>query len=130
MSTKKIGVVGAGQMGGGIAQVAADKGHAVVLLDVSQAVAERGKGKIAASLDKLVQKVENVQLGKPRSRKDWHDVARALKELLPRWDHVPAAIELLVCSGRVGETATGEKAVANARLQGSTSSSPATTSTS
>ena len=56
MSNKKIGVVGAGQMGGGIAQVAADKGHAVVLLDISVAVAERGKGKIAASLEKLVQK--------------------------------------------------------------------------
>jgi 3-hydroxybutyryl-CoA dehydrogenase len=58
MSTanKKIGVVGAGQMGGGIAQVAADKGHQVVLVDISREVAERGKGKIAGSLDKLVQK--------------------------------------------------------------------------
>lgn len=52
----KIGVVGAGQMGGGIAQVAADKGHQVVLVDISREVAERGKGKIAGSLDKLVQK--------------------------------------------------------------------------
>ncbi len=53
---KKIGVVGAGQMGGGIAQVAADKGHPVVLLDVSLDVATRGKGKIGGSLEKLVQK--------------------------------------------------------------------------
>lgn len=53
---KKIGVVGAGQMGSGIAQVAADKGHPVVLLDVSLDVATRGKSKMAASLDKLVQK--------------------------------------------------------------------------
>ena len=58
MSTanKKIGVVGAGQMGGGIAQVAADKGHQVVLVDISREVAERGKGKLGASLEKLVQK--------------------------------------------------------------------------
>jgi 3-hydroxybutyryl-CoA dehydrogenase len=52
----RIGVVGAGQMGGGIAQVAADKGHHVVLVDVNQAVADKGKGKIAGSLEKLVQK--------------------------------------------------------------------------
>ena len=53
---KKIGVVGAGQMGGGIAQVAADRGHPVVLLDVSLDVATRGKGKIGSALEKLVQK--------------------------------------------------------------------------
>jgi 3-hydroxybutyryl-CoA dehydrogenase len=53
---KSIGVVGAGQMGGGIAQVAADKGLQVVLVDINQAVADKGKAKIAASLDKLVQK--------------------------------------------------------------------------
>jgi 3-hydroxyacyl-CoA dehydrogenase len=53
---RAIGVVGAGQMGGGIAQVAADKGHKVVLVDINQAVADKGKAKIAASLDKLVAK--------------------------------------------------------------------------
>jgi 3-hydroxybutyryl-CoA dehydrogenase len=55
-SVSRIGVVGAGQMGGGIAQVAADKGVSVVLVDINQQVAEKGKSKIAASLDKLVQK--------------------------------------------------------------------------
>lgn len=53
---QRIGVVGAGQMGGGIAQVAADKGHRVVLVDMNQQVADKGKAKIAAALDKLVQK--------------------------------------------------------------------------
>jgi 3-hydroxybutyryl-CoA dehydrogenase len=52
----RIGVVGAGQMGGGIAQVAADKGLSVVLVDINQQAADKGKAKIAASLDKLVQK--------------------------------------------------------------------------
>lgn len=51
-----IGIVGAGQMGGGIAQVAADKGLHVTLIDVTEEAAARGKAKIAASLDKLVQK--------------------------------------------------------------------------
>jgi 3-hydroxybutyryl-CoA dehydrogenase len=34
---KKIGVVGAGQMGAGIAQVAAMNGFAVILNDISEA---------------------------------------------------------------------------------------------
>lgn len=53
---RRIGVVGAGQMGGGIAQVAADKGYEVVLVDINQQVADKGKAKIAAGLEKLMQK--------------------------------------------------------------------------
>lgn len=53
---RRIGVVGAGQMGGGIAQVAADKGYEVVLVDINQQAADKGKAKIAAGLEKLVQK--------------------------------------------------------------------------
>jgi 3-hydroxybutyryl-CoA dehydrogenase len=53
---RRIGVIGAGQMGGGIAQVAADQGTDVVLVDMNQQVADKGKAKLATSLDKLVQK--------------------------------------------------------------------------
>jgi 3-hydroxybutyryl-CoA dehydrogenase len=53
---KKIGVIGAGQMGGGIAQVAAQSGIDVVLVDAQRDWAERGKKKIDAALEKLVQK--------------------------------------------------------------------------
>jgi 3-hydroxybutyryl-CoA dehydrogenase len=53
---KKIGVVGAGQMGAGIAQVAAQSGIEVVLLDADQSMAERGRKKIVDALEKLVQK--------------------------------------------------------------------------
>jgi 3-hydroxybutyryl-CoA dehydrogenase len=56
VGSRRIGIVGAGQMGGGIAQVAADKGHQVVLVDTTQALADRGKGKLQSGLDKLVQK--------------------------------------------------------------------------
>lgn len=55
-AVKKLGIVGAGQMGGGIAQVAAQRGLEVVLVDISQAVADKGKGKIGAMLGKLVEK--------------------------------------------------------------------------
>jgi 3-hydroxyacyl-CoA dehydrogenase/enoyl-CoA hydratase/3-hydroxybutyryl-CoA epimerase len=41
---KKIGVLGAGMMGAGIAYVSAKAGYDVVLKDVEQAAAERGKG--------------------------------------------------------------------------------------
>jgi 3-hydroxybutyryl-CoA dehydrogenase len=53
---KKIGVVGAGQMGRGIAQVAAQAGLEVALLDASPALADKSVGRIARALDRLVQK--------------------------------------------------------------------------
>jgi 3-hydroxybutyryl-CoA dehydrogenase len=51
-----IGVVGAGQMGGGIAQVAAQAGYRVLLADVSEEVAAGGKAKIAKFLARSVSK--------------------------------------------------------------------------
>jgi 3-hydroxybutyryl-CoA dehydrogenase len=53
---KTIGVLGAGQMGGGIAQVAAASGFRVALVDASLELAERGKQKIGAVLAKQVEK--------------------------------------------------------------------------
>ncbi|HJL04603.1 MAG TPA: 3-hydroxybutyryl-CoA dehydrogenase [Polyangiaceae bacterium LLY-WYZ-15_(1-7)] len=51
-----FGVVGAGQMGRGIAQVAAQSGFQVKLLDAKQELAEKGKERIAKQLDRLVGK--------------------------------------------------------------------------
>ena len=51
-----IGVVGAGTMGHGIAQVAAQSGYRVRLVDTSSEALARGVEKIAAGLDKLVAK--------------------------------------------------------------------------
>ena len=56
MAVKRMGVLGAGQMGQGIAQVAAQSGFSVVLVDQSSAIAEKGRDKIAAQLKKLVEK--------------------------------------------------------------------------
>jgi 3-hydroxybutyryl-CoA dehydrogenase len=53
---KVFGVVGAGQMGGGIAQVAAQTGFDVLLVDASLELATKGRDKIAKGLDKLVEK--------------------------------------------------------------------------
>jgi 3-hydroxybutyryl-CoA dehydrogenase len=55
-SITTIGVLGAGQMGAGIAQVAAQSGYAVKLADTSVELAEKSRGRLAATLAKLVEK--------------------------------------------------------------------------
>jgi len=52
----KIAVIGAGQMGAGIAQVAAQAGYGVYLSDISVDRAEKGKAGIAKQIGKLVEK--------------------------------------------------------------------------
>ncbi|WJN61493.1 3-hydroxyacyl-CoA dehydrogenase NAD-binding domain-containing protein [Pseudomonas sp. SO81] len=54
--TKKVGVLGAGMMGAGIAYVSAAAGIEVVLKDVSIEAAEKGKAYSAKLLDKKVSK--------------------------------------------------------------------------
>ncbi len=54
--SKIIGVIGAGQMGAGIAQVSAQAGYHVMLSDVDGARAQKGKDTIAKGLARLVEK--------------------------------------------------------------------------
>lgn len=54
--SKTIGVIGAGIMGNGIAQVSAAAGFNVIMVDINDAALERGFATIGASLDKLVKK--------------------------------------------------------------------------
>lgn len=51
-----IGVIGAGTMGNGIAQTAANAGFNVVMCDVSQEYVDRGVANISKSLDRFVKK--------------------------------------------------------------------------
>ncbi len=53
---KKVGVIGAGQMGNGIAQVVAAKKISVVMMDVSQEGLSKGLATIGASCDRLIKK--------------------------------------------------------------------------
>ena len=55
-SVKKLGVLGAGMMGAGIAYVSAKVGIEVVLLDSTQESADKGKAYSTGLLDKLVKK--------------------------------------------------------------------------
>ena len=56
MEISKVGVVGAGTMGNGIAQVFASSGFDVVMRDVGQAQLDRGMSAIQKSLGKFVEK--------------------------------------------------------------------------
>jgi 3-hydroxybutyryl-CoA dehydrogenase len=56
MEIKTVGVVGAGQMGSGIAQVAAIRDFSVIMSDVKEEFVQRGLSTISKSLDRLVKK--------------------------------------------------------------------------
>jgi 3-hydroxybutyryl-CoA dehydrogenase len=56
MNVQKLGVVGAGQMGQGIAQVAAQAGLDVTIVDAAPDFSQAGIGKIKKQLDRLVEK--------------------------------------------------------------------------
>ena len=51
-----VGIIGAGTMGNGIAQVSAAAGLSVVMVDISDAAVQRGVATISGSLDRLVKK--------------------------------------------------------------------------
>ncbi len=55
-AVRKLGILGAGMMGAGIAYVSAKAGIEVVLLDTSQEAAEKGKAYSQGLLDKAVKK--------------------------------------------------------------------------
>ena len=56
MKVEKVGIVGAGQMGSGIAQVFAQAGFLVVMTDVYRQQLDKGLAEIARSLSRIVSK--------------------------------------------------------------------------
>ena len=56
MEIKTIGVVGAGQMGSGIAQVAAAYGFHVIMNDIADAFIQKGLAGISKNMDRMVDK--------------------------------------------------------------------------
>ncbi|HMN67925.1 MAG TPA: 3-hydroxybutyryl-CoA dehydrogenase [Bdellovibrionales bacterium] len=56
MRPQRVGVLGAGQMGNGIAQVVAAQGIAVRMIDISQAALDKGIATITSSCDRLIKK--------------------------------------------------------------------------
>ena len=56
MTIKKVGIIGAGTMGNGIAQTCAMSGFATVMLDINEAAIQKGLATITNSLDRLIKK--------------------------------------------------------------------------
>lgn len=63
-AVKKLGILGAGMMGAGIAYVSAKTGMDVVLLDTDQANAEKGKAYSAGLLDKAISRGKSTEAKK------------------------------------------------------------------
>ena len=87
MSIEKMAVLGAGQMGNGITQVAACAGYDVIMIDIKQEFVDRGIATIEKSLAKLVSK--------ERMTQDDADAARARISTSTSRD-VCAAVDLVV----------------------------------
>jgi len=83
MEVKTFGVIGAGQMGSGIAQVAAMSGLAVIMNDIKTEFVERGLANISQILARNVDKgkmtadAKNAVLGRIKSSVDLQDMAAA-----------------------------------------------------
>jgi len=86
----KIGVIGIGTMGNGIAQVAAQSGFETVVMDVNDEVLERGLSAISRSLDRLVKAFE-----KSAGEKGIDDAAK--DAALARLSTTSALDDLLSC---------------------------------
>src|SRR5690554_3769390 len=56
MDNIKVGILGAGTMGAGIAQVAAQSGHHVTLVDINEKVIREAQNKLRKIIDRLVEK--------------------------------------------------------------------------
>jgi len=66
MAVKKIGVIGAGQMGHGIALVSAQAGFDVILRDIKDDYVKKGIGKIEKFLDKSIAKEKITEADKKK----------------------------------------------------------------
>ena len=81
MAIKKVGVLGCGLMGSGIAQVAAQAGYDVVVREVEQKYLDKGLGGIQKSLSKFVEKGKLQQsdmdacMGRLKGSTDLNDLA-------------------------------------------------------
>ena len=62
MEIKKVGVVGCGQMGGGITQVCAQSGYMVAVSEINDNFLKKGLSAIKSSLDKAVQREKITKL--------------------------------------------------------------------
>jgi 3-hydroxybutyryl-CoA dehydrogenase len=103
----KLGVIGAGQMGAGIAQVAALAGFDVVLRDVQESFLERGMNTIRSSLEKFVSKgtleatARDMTLKRIHTTTHLEDFAHCDLVVEAILEHEPTKLELFRDLGRI-----------------------------
>ncbi|RVT43715.1 3-hydroxyacyl-CoA dehydrogenase NAD-binding domain-containing protein [Sphingobium algorifonticola] len=85
-SARSIGIIGAGQMGAGIAQVSAQAGYDVFLADVDAARAQAGKDGVAKQLNRLAEK-EKISAA---------DAHAAIDRIVPVSDYAPMRDAFLI----------------------------------
>lgn len=81
-----IGIIGAGQMGAGIAQVAAQNGYRAILIDRAQDIADKARSDIGKRLKRLVEKDKISSI----------EAAEALGRIVPGADYAPLADARLI----------------------------------
>ena len=88
---KRVGVIGAGTMGNGIAQVFAQSGYEVHLIDAVAPALDRARGTIEKSLGKFVEKGKlkaedrDAALGRLSTATDVQSLADELPDHAPRF---------------------------------------------
>jgi len=92
MEIKTLGIVGAGQMGSGIAQVAAASGLSVVMNDIKDEFVEKGFSVIEKSLGRMVKK-EKISQEDQKTILDKVEGSTSLKDMVKADFIVEAAIE-------------------------------------
>jgi len=120
---EKVGVLGAGLMGHGIAQVAAQAGYEVVLREVDDATLAKGVGKIEKQLARAVEKGKSPQedadavRGRIQATTDYKDLAdcdlviEAITESLPKKLEMWRELDGIVKAGAVFATNTSSLSV-------------------
>lgn len=103
MQHKKIGIIGGGTMGAGIAQVAAQAGHEVIVVDRSDAVLQKAQGQLATLMNKKVEKqqLSIEQASNMQARIKWTEHMGLLQD-------VSLVIEAIVENLTVKQTLFGE----------------------
>jgi 3-hydroxybutyryl-CoA dehydrogenase len=121
---KKVMVVGAGFMGAGIAQVCAQRGHAVELVEVKPQALERAMAGMRSSLDRLAAKGQltdpvDTVLGRVATSGDLSGAAQADLVIEAAYESLELKLKLFAELGRLAK--------ADTPLTSNTSSIPITT---
>jgi 3-hydroxybutyryl-CoA dehydrogenase len=101
MEIRKVGVVGAGTMGNGIAQAMAVAGIDVVMIDVTQAALDKGMATLRSSLERLVSKgkvdagVRDAALARIATSTDYAELAGVELVIEAATERVETKIDIL-----------------------------------